>query len=479
MKYGIKRITCDLIKKLKREHMKQYKFLLIAIAICLSVASCKKDFFTGVNINPNASTTSTPDLLLATVQAALGYTQGGDFSRYSSLLDQQVFGYQNQTQVFYKYQINAGNFDNQWGDIYTSVMENNYTLIQLADEKGYNEYSGISRLLMAYSLQLLVDNWGDVPYSQAFQANKGGVITPSFDDDAALYDTIMSLINIGTTFLNNPDAGVLTPGSDDVIYNGDAGKWIKFGHALKARLYIHQSKDDAAMATNALAEANMAFTSSADNAQYAFGNDQTSANPWYQFGRDRQAYITFSNSTIADMLTNLDDPRYPVFIDPDNDGGALSPSGTYFGGLPDYYGAVNAPVELITYDEILFLKAEATLRLSGDIEAAQAFYQDEIQADMRKLGISGADIDTYIAANGTLPGNVTDAIAKVSLQEYIALYLNPEAFTLWRRTGSPNLTPTGTGNIPRRYIYPQTEYSYNPSNTPQSTLYTPKIFWDK
>ncbi|MBV9960867.1 MAG: SusD/RagB family nutrient-binding outer membrane lipoprotein [Parafilimonas sp.] len=457
--------------------MKQYKFLIAISMVCVAVSSCKKDFFTGINTNPNASENVTPNLLLPTVEGALGYVQGGDFSRYSSMLDQQVYGYQNQTASFYLYQINSGNFDNQWGNMYTSVMENNYTLLQESDANGYNIYSGISRIIMAYCLQLLVDNWGDVPYSQAFQANKQGTLTPAYDNAQALYDTINNLIDAG---INNfsADPGIFTPGADDYIYGGNTDEWIKFGHAIKARLAIHQSKNDAAMASNALSEISKSFTSNSDNAQIIFGVNQTEANPWYQFGRDRQSYITFSNSTLAGILTDLNDPRYSIYIDPDNDGGGQSPSGTYFGGLPDYYGAVNSPVELITYDELLFVKAEATLRSSGDIATAQTFYQDAIRANMQKLGVADADINTYIAANGTLPESVSDAIAKVSLQEYIALYLNPEAFTLWRRTGSPNLDPAGTGDIPRRLIYPLTETQYNP-NTPQSTLYTPKIFWDK
>ena len=42
----------------------------------------------------------------------------------------------------------------------------------------------------------------------------------------------------------------------------------------------------------------------------------------------------------------------------------------------------------------------------------------------------------HIAAHGTLPTtSVGNAIAAVAVQEYIALYLNPEAWTLGRRTG--------------------------------------------
>jgi len=102
---------------------------------------------------------------------------------------------------------------------------------------------------------------------------------------------------------------------------------------------------------------------------------------------------------------------------------------------------------------------------------------------MKKLGVSASDISTYVAANGTLPSTVDAAIAKVAAQEYIALYLNPEAWTLWRRTNSPTLKPIVGNKIPRRFLYPQTEYSYNGANitavSPTVTLYSPQVFWDK
>ena len=155
-------------------------------------------------------------------------------------------------------------------------------------------------------------------------------------------------------------------------------------------------------------------------------------------------------------------------------------SGNHFGGLADYYGANNAPVEFITLDEMLFLKAEATLRSTGSIADAQVLYRAAIDSNMVKLGVPAGAISTYLAANGTLPVSGTDAaIGQVAAQEYIALFLNPEAWVLYRRTGVPALSPTGPGAVPRRLIYPQTEYSYNGANVPASTLSTPQIFWDK
>ncbi len=446
---------------------------MLLIAVCNS--SCKKSFFTDVNQNPNAPASVSPALILSTVEAALGYTQGGDVSRYTALLMQQVYGNASQSQAYYQYALNPGTFDNVWPDLYTSVMVNDDTLKNLADEGHYNAYSGVSRILMAYTLQMTVDIWGSIPYSQALVGNTQ--LKPIYDSDKGLYDTIVSLVDVGTAQLNNPDPGALVPGAEDFMYNGDAAKWIKFGHAIKARIYFHQSKGNAAMATKALDEIALAFANNSDNAQYIFGSAETSANPWYQFNEQRPGDITFSNATIATWLLQLNDPRYSIFIDSTNDGSA-GQSGKHYGGLGDYYGAINSPVEYITYDELLFMKAEAILRTSGDLNAAQPVFRAAITANMQKLGVADADITTYVAAHGNLTGTAANAINQLALQEYIALYLNPEAFTLWRRTNNPPLSPTIGNAIPRRLLYPQSELSYNGANTPKVTLFAPKLFWD-
>ncbi|HSC36966.1 MAG TPA: SusD/RagB family nutrient-binding outer membrane lipoprotein [Chitinophagaceae bacterium] len=455
--------------------MKKLKIAIItslSIAIVLSGASCKKSFFSDANTNPNSpdSASIIPSVMLSTVEGALAYVQGGDLSRFSSLITQQTFGDARQAQGYYGYTFTSVDFDNVWGNLYTSVMKNNQTLMQISDAKADNHYGAISRILMAYTLQLTVDSWGSVPYSQAFKAPAS--LQSTYDTDKGLYDTVFSLLNIAIAKLSGP-SGFDKPGGEDVLYGGTVSKWIKFAHAIKARLYIHQAKGNAAMANNALAEIALSFTSNADNAKYIFGTSDNAAAPWYQFNSQRTGDIAYATSTLANKMLATGDPRFDVFIDSSfNDVNGV--------GLGEYYGEINSPVEFITYDELMFMKAEATLISTGNLVTAQIAFQAAIQANMNKLGVDGGDAATYIAANGTLAGTTAAAIAKVSAEEYIALYLNPEAWALWRRNNSPALTPVVGSNVPRRWLYPQTEYSYNGDNVPGSTtLFSAKVFWDK
>src|SRR5258708_2140186 len=145
--------------------MKQTSIIFLSgLTVMTMLSSCKKSFFTDVNQNPNVVAAVTPPLLLSTTEAALGYTFGGDVSRFSSYFDQQVFGKSQQSETIYQYGVNAGNFDNLWPDLYTSIVENNATLMQLSDQGNYHAYSGISRLITAYTFQVAVDMWGKLPY---------------------------------------------------------------------------------------------------------------------------------------------------------------------------------------------------------------------------------------------------------------------------------------------------------------------------
>ena len=439
--------------------------VLLGGAILFS-ASCKKTFYTSVNNDPNAPASVTPATLLSTVEGTLAYTIGGDMSRFASIFTQQTNGIGNQAQAYNQYIFTGQDVDNLWGDMYTSVMLNDLTLMQSADAKGFNAYSGIARVLMAYSLQMTVDCWGKIPYSQAFK----GVaqLQPTYDDDKTLYANALSLCDSAIYFLSSPEAGAVTPGGEDFIYGGNEASWIELAHAIKARLYLHQSKGNTAMATSALNEIALSFGSNADNAAYPYGLPSNANSSWYQFIQGRAGYISFASSTLATNLLANSDPRFPFMIDTTAANGGDN--------LATYYGAANAVTEFITYDELQFMTAEAIITKGGALSDAQTAFQNGITASMTKLGVAPADIATYIAANGTL--TTANAMAKIGYEANVALFLNPEAWTTFRRTGYPALVPTKGSAVPRRLLYPQTENSYNKANTPASSLFTPKIFWD-
>lgn len=445
--------------------LRLYQIIFLS-ALVIIAGSCRKNYITDANNDTNGTNNIVPSVLLSTVEGSLGYAQGGDMSRFTSLFTQQTLGASRQAEAYYTYVLTSQDADGLWSNLYTSVLMNNDSLIALSDRKHYAAYSGVARILKAYSFQLMVDCWGDIPYSEALQGLAH--LKPKYDSASQVYTAILGLCDVALDSFASANPGAFTPGAEDLIYGGDLTKWAMFAHAIKARVYMHQSKNNATMAQNALDEIALSFTSNAESAIYPFnGGTETSANPWYQFNQQRTD-INFSTSTLLqNMLTN-GDPRTLIYADTAN--------AEYLG---DYYGSITGNVEFITYEELQFMKAEATLATGGTTVDAETAYQEGITASMTKLGVAAGDLATYLGTYGTLSTANDTATTQIVTEAFTALYLNPEAWALWRRTGIPALTPVKGTMVPRRFMYPQSEYSYNFANTPTSTLFTPKVFWDK
>jgi hypothetical protein len=82
-------------------------------------------------------------------------------------------------------------------------------------------------------------------------------------------------------------------------------------------------------------------------------------------------------------------------------------------------------------------------------------------------------------------------LEKIFTEKYIAMFLQTEAWTDWRRSipagapgttsGIPSLQPapgnlTG-GAFPRRFLYPPSELDNNSANIPETSRLA-KVFWD-
>ena len=98
----------------------------------------------------------------------------------------------------------------------------------------------------------MVDVWGDIPFSE-FNKFKEGVVQPAFDDDKDIYPQLFTMIDAGIADINNPAANPSVPGTDDVIYSGNTGRWIKAANTLKLKLYTQIRKvQDVSTQVNAL-----------------------------------------------------------------------------------------------------------------------------------------------------------------------------------------------------------------------------------
>ena len=439
--------------------------LVLLLLGMLTLSSCKKGYFYDtINDDPSQLQKPVPSNLLPGIIQSTGYLWGGDASRFPSEFMQQTTGAANQSVLASNYEVSADDVDNMWtGGLYGGgIMNNANALINVATTAKEGHYAALGKILMALNLGLTTDFWGDVPYTEAFLGKAN--LQPKYDTQQSIYSTIDQLLSDAITSLNASDGSAFQPGSDDILYNGDLPSWVRFAHSLKARFYIHLVKKDPSNYAKALAEIPLGFAAGESAAVKFAASSVSSENPWAQFNEQR-GDIAFTG-TIYDKLKAANDPRLTTYQTID-DNGAIS--------LGPLYGSENSPVYLMSYDELKFIEAEAQLGGNSNTAAAATAYNAAVSANLTRTVGS----DTYAATVSKTAATIT--LNDIMTQKYFALFLSPEVWTDWRRTGLPVLVaPAGSalsGALPRSLPYPSGEERYN-SNAPKNTSLLRRVWWD-
>jgi len=498
--------------------MKRFKNIILGTAalVLLTVTSCEK--YLDVNTNPNAPTSAPIQQVLTNVTVNVGFTGGSDMHRFTSLIVQQFAG-QNapgtQSREYARYLIQPTDVSGLYGRMFAIQLQDIEYILK--NSEGSPHYSGVSKILKAYIYSQAVDIWGDLPYSEAFQAPL--INQPKIDKAEDIYKAIITLTNEGITELK-ATTSALTPAINETIFKGDRVKWEKFANTMKLRLFLRYSAKDAAFAKSqmdALIASNGPFMGAiADNFQMDFVDATASQNPLHQFENTRSDQF-FPNKFFVDLLNSTADPRRPSYFTEfpfasgtykgatplDGQSFAFSRMNTFLRGtlktalVPDAQGRVPAnpsnntaytgaaPIRMLTFAEYNFIRAEHALRYGAGALAAQPFFQAGIRASMTMANVSGTNQDTYInSAKGLLNGLTLEAnVSKIITEKYIANYgVALEPWNDWRRTGYPILTPVDASiaaatAIPRSLFYPESEVAANLNFKQRPTLLG-RIFWD-
>lgn len=498
------------------------KTAALLTGLLLTGSSC--DSFLDINNSPNSVISAPIEQVLTSAEVNVGFVGGSDLQRFTNLITQQFAGQGGpgtQTLQFQTYLIQPTDVNNVYGSIFaTTLSDLNYVIANSAEtpsSPASPHYSGIAKILKAYTYQVAVDTFGDLPYSEAGQGPSN--TQPKFDDDEQIYREIITLLDQGIQEVGAAQSA-RTPSANDVIYTGNRVRWARFANTLKLRVLLHYSeKDPAFLRTQMTALINNAATqfmqSNDDNFQLRFGTANGQQNPILQFELSRLDQF-FPNSFFVNLLNRNNDPRRATYFTPfpytttpataqykgatpgETQSANYSRIGTYLLGArtnpaatitPNAQGGItttaityagDAPVRMLTFSEYNFIRAEAALRFQVP-GSAQDFYRAGVQTSLQGAGVAAADITTYLAARGTLAGTPAVQLQQLIEEKYVANYaIAVENWTDYRRTGYPALQPVSgavINSIPRLLYYAQNETDTNP-NTPKRTVLTERAFWD-
>jgi Starch-binding associating with outer membrane len=503
----------------------------ITMVSALAFSSCKKlEDFGNTDIRQDASTIPLPSGLFTSALSNLGGTMTGLTSGLRSSLYCQYFAEEQYTEqsTYAAPQVDfSANYTGPLMDLKKVIDLNTNaatkgTVSVLSSGANENQI-GVARIISAYLYWTITDRWGDIPYKSALQGV--GSLSPKYDTQESIYKDLLKELKEASTQLDDTKAKIV----GDYFYNGDNAKWRKLANSVRMLIALRMSKvypnASELAATEFVAAANATggtITANAENFTATYTGENTVAtNPWYNTLNGRKDYDI--SKTFADILSNMADGRLavvgsagsamPYGLTRDN---AIAFSGTVNGNIsrPFANRSKTASVVIVSAASVLLAQAEAVERgwWAAAPKTAQQYYEDGVTASFDQWAVSGAA--TYLAgaasfstgagggsnigASTAFPSivgadaNTTTALQRIQLQRYLASFGDGiQAWAEWRRTGVPNLKPTAYGTnspkeIPRRFIYPVSEYATNTSNVNDAAaryqggdLMNSKMWWDK
>lgn len=221
--------------------MKHFKSIALTVVVVLA-SSCNLDLLD----DPNAVQLSqtNPSLLLNNIQVNLAA-----FFNTASTFGMQVTRLQNSGGSVYENFSNPQSYDGLWTNGYGTILSDCDVLIKQADAGQFTVHAGMARVMQAYTLSVLVDFFGDVPFSQAFQGQ--GNLNPPVDNDEQLYPAIIAIVDQGIANLRTTPSA-LAPAITDFYYGGTVSNWIRFANALRFKLYLNLKNVNPALATTGI-----------------------------------------------------------------------------------------------------------------------------------------------------------------------------------------------------------------------------------
>lgn len=357
----------------------------------------------------------------------------------------------------------------------------------LSQENKQNQ-EAIFTVMEVYSYHLLVDIFGDVPYSAAY----GDDVTPEYDRAQDIYDAIINDLDNAIDNLGGESA----LGGDDLIYGGNTAAWKKAANSLKLRLAVRIADFNEGRAQTMAEEAvsSGVFGSSSDNLTLQYTTTTPHTNPlWVDLVQSGRNDFVAGN-TMVDHMNDLDDPRrFHYFIPPYDStgnpiGGIVGANNTYseYSHITERVQAQDYPHTILSYNEVLFLLADAAERgfdVGGD---AEQFYNMAVTHSILEWDGTQEEADDYLAQSD-VDYTTGDWRERIGMQKWIAMYNRGfEAWSSYRLYDAPELNEAAEAGTtpPLRYIYPVDEYSLNgesvnaaAANYDGDDSFAP-IFWD-
>ena len=502
--------------------MKNIFKIVGASLLAVSIYSCSDSYF-DVN-TPSDVLANDAVVMKDALPVCIQYTMTAQYRASASIaqVDQHITTIVQDRQGIDNHFLTT--LDAYWSTVYSKALPNIKVLEEKSISTNSSHYLGIAKVLKAINIGQTTDIYGDVPYSEATKAGEN--FTSKYDSQQAIYTDIIKLLDEAIILFGPANTSTFAPAGDDLVYGGKIASWKKAAYTFKARYQLHLSKINGS-ATTAAVITSLSNGITANTEDFQLKYNSVNANPWYasQLGlfsgnvlyAISNQFISYMNGSVVFPFTTVAmDPRLPLLVDMRtyNSAGITGTQPTtgagYVGttngtgtsssakiGTEFFYSNISAPIVILSNAEARFMEAEAQFLANGGNAtsigtnaAAYAAYKAGIGFNMDKLGITAAKT-AYLADASIDKGAAALELKDIMRQKFIALYLNPETFTDYRRyefstnvfknlTIPVNTDPINGGKWIRRFVYSTNERGSNATNYSANfkPMVTP-VWWDK
>jgi hypothetical protein len=526
------------------------KLMLSIMALSVAMMGCDTEELHDLNINPQAVNEIDLNFMFTAAQLGSASGGSAGDNRYidwrtnigmTAYLIQHLANAGGGIAPGDKYTENFESNNAPFEFFYGDALKNISEVIRQTGPDGYDAGNKINtrnaaRIMRVLNFHRLTDFYGNIPYFGALQGMDGGFF-PEYDQQSEIYPHLLQELEEATAAISatNPDDGFARA---DIIYMGDIAKWKKFGYSLMLRLAMRVSNVAPQLANEYVtkAVAGGVMESPDDNAWVPMSegpslwiNQNGISRAFFPGDGGQPGYLsdTFIEWLKAGATTpNEVDPRLMIISGGIAEWSAIDwnplntnpleqrgmPNGFDAAGLEEMegeeidqtttYSRINylmlqrdSPYILMNSAESAFLLAEALERGigSGIPGSAAEHYAVGVKDAMQmythfdeSLSVSDAQVTAYLTRHPY--GVEKPALEMIGEQMWASKFFNWwEAWSDWRRTGYPQLTPTNypgnvtQGQIMRKLRYPAAEVATNENFQTGATLpdiFMTRVWWD-
>ncbi|HEY5688233.1 MAG TPA: SusD/RagB family nutrient-binding outer membrane lipoprotein, partial [Yeosuana sp.] len=287
-------------------------FKIILILILTLSFSCE-DSLEQVNIDPNTFPTAGEAQILASAIGFMGYVVDTDLNYSDSFLFSQynTWGIGVSTGNAERYIQAATDFNGYWQRAYANVLAD---LSYINKNSTSAAYRGISKTLIAYMYQGLVDHFGDIPFTEAVSGaiEDGSILAPKYDSaNTVIYPALVTMLDDALSQFDVASGDDV--GEDDFIYEGDISKWVKFTNSLKLRILMRTSEvNPQGAAIQSLIASGTFIETEDDIPAIPFSGASGDQNPMFARAEFGVGMFYFASNAYLNVLESLADPRAEV-----------------------------------------------------------------------------------------------------------------------------------------------------------------------